>query len=68
MTPTDTTPERLLRIPEVADAFGVSRATIYNLIADGQFATTAVGSVTRISEAAVADFIRRNTTPARRAK
>ena len=69
MTPTDAKPgARLLRIPEVADRLGVSRATVYNLIAAGQLATTAVGSVTRISEAALADYIAANTTPARRSR
>lgn len=57
-----------MRIPEVADRLGCSRGTVYNIIAAGQLATTAVGSVTRVSEAALADYIKRNTTPARRAK
>jgi excisionase family DNA binding protein len=68
MTPTSTNTDRLLRIPEVADALGVSRGTVYNIIAAGRLATTAVESLTRVSEAELVAYIKRNTTPARRAK
>jgi excisionase family DNA binding protein len=68
MTPTSTNTDRLLRIPEVADALGVSRGTVYNIIAAGRLATTAVESLTRVSEAELVAYIKRNTTAARRAK
>lgn len=56
---------QLLRIPEVADRLACSRRQVYNLIAAGRLACTSVESVTRVSEAALADYVRRNTTPAR---
>lgn len=65
MTPTDAKAVQLLTVPEFAGRLRCSRGTAYNIIAAGLIATTKVGSVTRISEDALADYVRRHTTPAR---
>lgn len=62
------TPPKLLRIPEAADALGVSRATVYRLITAGELPTVTVrtprtqvtAGMARISSEAIAAYIERN--------
>lgn len=51
----------VLTIPQVAERLKVSRNTVYRLIAAGALAVTEVGSVSRVSEEALAAYIERNT-------
>lgn len=54
----------LLRPSEVGKMLGLSRATIYRLIADGEFPTVHVGQrkATRIEEASVDAYVERHRT------
>lgn len=60
---------KVLKPAEVGERLGLSRATIYRLIAAGEFATVAVGArgVTRIEESEVAAYIARSRTERRSA-
>ena len=52
----------LLRPAEVGERLGLSRATVYRLIAEGEFPTVHVGErkATRIEESSVDAYIERN--------
>lgn len=54
----------LLRPSEVGAQLGLSRATVYRLIAEGEFPTVHVGKrrATRIEQYAVDAYIARHTT------
>lgn len=54
----------LLRPAEVAQILGLSRATVYRLIADGEFPTVHVGKrkATRIEDASVDAYVQRHRT------
>jgi excisionase family DNA binding protein len=54
-------PAEVLTIPQVAERLKVSRNTVYRLISAGQLAAVTVGSVQRVSEAHLQDYIDRNT-------
>jgi len=49
----------LLTVPEAADALGISRATIYRLLASGALASVTVGRCRRIHAKAIDAFVRR---------
>lgn len=59
---------QLLRIPEVAQRLGCGRTKVYELINQGHLATVTVGSVTRVSEAAIDAYVDSQTTHARKHK
>lgn len=44
-------------VPEVAEAFGVSNQTIYNLIKSGALACFHIGSAVRVSKTAMLAYI-----------
>lgn len=52
---------RLLKVPEAAEALGVSRHTIYRLIAAGELSSVCVGNrnATRIEESALTAYVER---------
>ena len=54
----------LLRPSEVGQILGLSRATVYRLIAEGEFPTVHVGQrkATRIEESAVDAYVQRHRT------
>lgn len=54
-------PAEVLTIPQVAERLKVSRNTVYRLISAGDLKVTEVGSVSRVSEQALQDYIDRNT-------
>lgn len=51
----------LLTIPQAAARLKVSRNTVYRLISAGELAAVTVGSVQRVSEAHLQEYIDRNT-------
>lgn len=59
-------PKLLYSIPEVAAALGVSRSTVYELIAAGEFPTVDIGQGQRprhrVKVDALEDWIARKTT------
>jgi len=50
--------ERYYTIDQVAERFGVTRATVYNWMKGGQLRYVLVGSHRRITETAVREFVR----------
>lgn len=52
---------RLLTIDEVATQLASCRATVYSLIRSGQLESVKIGRSRRVSDAAIAEFIARNT-------
>ena len=50
---TDTEPKRALSIREAARTCGISRATVYRLIADGKLATLKIGARRLVTIAAI---------------
>ena len=60
---------QVLKPAEVGARLGLSRATVYRLIAAGEFATVAVGArgATRIEESEVSAYIERSRTGRRSA-
>jgi excisionase family DNA binding protein len=55
--PQDTPQRLLLRVPEVAKALGLSRSTIYEMIAKGELPVVRAGRAVRVSTAAVEKWI-----------
>lgn len=51
----------LLRIPEVAEALGLGRTKIYELIAAGAFPTIRVGRAVRVSVMALQKWVEEQT-------
>lgn len=51
----------LLTIPQVAERLKVSRNTVYRLISAGELPVVEVGSVSRVSEKALQEYVDRNT-------
>jgi excisionase family DNA binding protein len=48
----------LLRVPEAAEVLGVSRATVYQLLASGELRAVRLGDkMTRITRQALGDFV-----------
>lgn len=58
---TDRTQTELLTIPQVAARLKVTPRTVYRLIAAGDIPVVEVGSVSRIAEEALKQYIDRNT-------
>lgn len=54
-------PAEVLTIPQVAERLKVSRNTVYRLISAGELPVVEVGSVSRVAEKALQDYIDRNT-------
>jgi excisionase family DNA binding protein len=54
----------LLRVPEAADALGVSRATVYNLLAAGTLRSVKIGGSRRIAQAELDRIARGEPAPA----
>jgi excisionase family DNA binding protein len=54
-------PAEVLTIPQVAKRLKVSPNTVYRLISAGELAVVKVGSVSRVSEEALQDYVDRNT-------
>jgi putative molybdopterin biosynthesis protein len=54
-----TTPEtnRLLTIPETAEALRVSRVTVYRLVKDGSLPAHRVGQQLRVDEVELRDYV-----------
>ncbi len=52
-----TTQRLLLRIPEVAEALGLGRTKVYELIAAGALPTIRVGRAVRVSVAALQKWV-----------
>lgn len=50
----------VLTIPQVAERLKVSRNTVYRLISAGEIPVVEVGSVSRIAEVDLQDYIDRN--------
>lgn len=57
---------QLLTVPEVAARLRVHRGTVYRLIAEGAFPVVRVRSVVRVTEEALAAYVREATDPPRR--
>lgn len=58
--------EQLLHTPKTAcAALGISRSTLYRLIAEGQIEVTRVRSLPRFTEAALKRFVERQVTQTR---
>lgn len=55
----------LLTIPQAAERLKVSRNTVYRLISAGELPVVEVGSVSRINEDDLKEYIDRNTRTAR---
>jgi hypothetical protein len=55
--------ERPLTVEQAAEAVGISRAHLYNLIRTGVFPVVRFGRLTRVSPQAVRDFIAGGGTP-----
>ena len=53
----------LMSVAEVASLLGVSRKTVYRLIADGEFRVTQVRSQKRVSPNDISQYIARATGP-----
>ena len=47
----------LLTIPEAADALGIGRSTVYELIADGRIETVHIGRACRVPVVGLLDFV-----------
>lgn len=63
-TTTMTNPARLLLRPEeAAQALGVGRTTVFELIKAGELRSVKIGNSRRISADALADFVRRLDVP-----
>lgn len=63
--------EPLYPVSEVAALWRCSVDHIYDLIAAGELAATQIATgraKTRVPESALADYVRRHTTPARKAR
>jgi excisionase family DNA binding protein len=54
-------PAELQTIPQVAKRLKVSPNTVYRLISAGELAVVKVGSVSRVSEEALQEYVDRNT-------
>jgi excisionase family DNA binding protein len=54
-------PAEVLTIPQVAERLKVSRNTVYRLISAGELPVVEVGSVSRVAEKDLQDYIDRNT-------
>jgi excisionase family DNA binding protein len=58
--------EQLLLTPKTAcEALGISRSTLYRLIADGQIEVTRIRSLPRFTDAALRKFVERQVTQTR---
>ena len=58
--------EQLLHTPKTAcEALGISRSTLYRLIAEGQIEVTRVRSLPRFTEASLMRFVERQVTQTR---
>ena len=53
--------ERLYTIPEAAEVLRVTRAAVYKWIKEGRIAVVFVGSERRITQGALAEFIKAST-------
>lgn len=49
----------LYRITEAAEALGLSRATVYELVQRGEIRTIRVGAARRVPTEAISEFVRR---------
>jgi excisionase family DNA binding protein len=65
LTPTSTepAPDRLLSIPDAADALGIGRSMLYGEISSGRIRTLKVGRRRLVPSGAVRDYIRRAAPP-----
>ena len=54
----------LLKPTEAADALGVSRSTLYELVADGTVPSIRLGRSVRVPAAPLREFVERKTCPA----
>jgi excisionase family DNA binding protein len=52
----------LLRIPEAADALGVSRTELYRMLNRGDLSYVTIGRTKRIPVQAIEEFVERNLT------
>ena len=55
----DGLPARLLTITQVMHRLGVSRATVYRLLASGELPSIALGRSRRVREVALLEFVER---------
>lgn len=63
--------ERQYSVAELADLWGCSKDHIYRLIGEGFLGSTDIGegrAKTRIPESEAADYLKRNTRPARKTR
>lgn len=52
-------PDKLRSIPEVQERLGVSRATVYRMLAEGELVPIKVRGGTRVLESSIESFLRR---------
>ena len=57
MTATTTTPERVLKIREVANHLGCTDETVYRLVRENRLRSIRVGRLLRVPASALDDFI-----------
>lgn len=57
MTTTTIAPERVLKVPEVAQSLNCGRNSVYDLIHRGELRAIRVGRLIRVPESALAEFI-----------
>jgi excisionase family DNA binding protein len=65
LTPTspEPQPDRLLSIPDAADALGIGRSSLYEEIASGRLRTLKVGRRRLVPSGAVRDYIQHAAPP-----
>lgn len=57
---------QLLTVPQAGAALGISRRTVYRLIAEGELPVVMVRTRIRIAQEAIGAYVRSNTQPAYR--
>ncbi len=57
LTTTTTAPEKVHRVPEIAEHLDVEADTVYRMIADGRLRAIRVGRLLRVPASALAAFI-----------